>query len=66
MSMSSSHGASNIWSSENLLNAIPLVYGVPSFVLYFIVLFVLIYRFRTPFYLLYTINGISVWSVADL
>ena len=52
----------SIWSAENFLNIIPLVYGIPTFVLYFIVLFVLLYRFRTPFYLLFTINGISVGS----
>ncbi|KAH7712639.1 Serpentine receptor class gamma-5 [Aphelenchoides avenae] len=41
----------------NLQAIVPLVYTVPSFVLYGLVISVLIRRFKEPFYVLFAVNG---------
>lgn len=51
---------SNLWEWANLSGILPLTYGVPTLLLYIFLIVILLLYFRTPFYILFVINGMSV------
>lgn len=44
----------------NLQAVVPLIYTIPSLLVYVLVIIVLLRRFKEPFYRLFAVNGVMV------
>ncbi|KAH7697801.1 hypothetical protein AAVH_35113, partial [Aphelenchoides avenae] len=58
----------DLWDLANLNGFLPLAYGTPTFLLYIFLIVILLIYFRTPFYILFVINGISetLWWLSGM